>query len=1070
MLLENFSSKDRKTIGVFVSRLGRVWGPEFVQGITDSAAENDLNVICFVGGKPTPIITPGHLQPSYGLYDIARTERLAGVIVSGDLGYELGLREMQLFIENYLHLPLIVNALQVDGAPNIIADNMTGMHAVLRHLFDDHKYKRVAFICGPENQIEAEQRFLAYRQALRSHNIPYDDTLVAPGDFSIESGRAAVRILLDERNQHLDAIVCANDRMALGAFEALQLRGYQVPGNIALTGFDDIREARSMGVPLTTVRQSFYEMGKQSVDLLLRRMNGEALPDNIITPTQLITRWSCGCLPESVKQVAGKGDLDVAGQINGKRDLVIHDLLLAAGIAEDVSDVSNLRQVGGHAWDILLDCVQDGKYTEDFLHNIEHLVDVLSAFTEDTAVWQNVVSVLRQHVLARISERKLILHIENVFQQARVLIGELSLRNQTLHRQKLDLQEEVLQAFSTSMAPTMSLQEIGAAVERHFPDMGIDRMFVMIYSSMATPQSTLVPPSDNYHLLMQYEDGHFQMPEDHPKWATGHLIPRGKTPEFRRYAAIVMPLILAQNRFGFIWMEMTGLEWEVYTRVRNLISSALLRTMLVEQRAVMQSQVEQLLYESQLRAKQLAIATQTAERTAEEIARLYNSEKERRKDAEMLSRVARNLSSLLRMDEMPQQILKELSNLLSYGRGALLMEDSSGLIQIAAYMGFPEYLQMDVMLVQIDSGGGYSKVVESGEAIIMDDVTHSSNWQPVNGLTVNYAWMGVPLLSKNKVIGVLSLSRAVAGSFNQDDLLLVTTFAMQAAISLENARLYDEVTRFNELMERLVAQRVEELNIAYSKLEKLDKNKSEFIQVTAHELRTPLTVMKGYLGMLRSSPAIQQNDSLIQAVEGAMKGTERLHLIFNSMLDVVRLEGQTLTPHFETVIVALLLQLVHKEYKQELTERNIHLIFEEGTNSLPFIQADSQLLQKVLDAIIVNAIKFTPDGGVISIGGRVIIDEQIGDCLEIHVRDTGIGIDPVNHQIIFEKLIQLGKVELHSSGRTKFKGGGPGLGLAIASGIVKAHNGKIWVESPGYDEEKCPGSTFFIRLPISQGG
>jgi signal transduction histidine kinase len=92
----------------------------------------------------------------------------------------------------------------------------------------------------------------------------------------------------------------------------------------------------------------------------------------------------------------------------------------------------------------------------------------------------------------------------------------------------------------------------------------------------------------------------------------------------------------------------------------------------------------------------------------------------------------------------------------------------------------------------------------------------------------------------------------------------------------------------------------------------------------------------------------------------------------------------------------------------------------------------------------------------------------MGQCVEIFVCDTGIGIDPANHRIIFEKLFQLGKVELHSSGRTKFKGGGPGLGLAIAAGIVRAHNGKVWVESPGYDEEKLPGSTFFIRLPLSK--
>jgi len=556
------------------------------------------------------------------------------------------------------------------------------------------------------------------------------------------------------------------------------------------------------------------------------------------------------------------------------------------------------------------------------------------------------------------------------------------------------------------------------------------------------------------------------MPADRPKWATGHLIPRGKTPENRRYAAIVMPLNLAQNRFGFLWVEMNAREWEVYVRIRNLISSALLRTMLVEQRTIMQQQVEQLLEESQLREVELASANRTAEKTAEENARLYANEQERRKDAETLSRVARNLSTLLKMDELPEQILKQLANLLPYERGALLIEEPGGSTGIVAHRGFPKNTEVDDLLIQVDSGGAYAQIEQTGEPVIIDDVTASEGWKAVDWLPVNHSWMGVPLFLKSKVIGMLSLTRQPVSDFSHDDLVLVTTFGMHAAISLENARLYDEVTRFNELMERMVSQRVEELNIAYNRLEKLDKNKTSFIQVTAHELRTPLTVMMGYMGMLQANPDIKKNESLSQAVDGVLKGTDRLHIIVNSMLDVARLEGQSITPHMDTVVVSLILRLVQKEYRNDIVERNITFQLEDGIKDLPPIQADSQLLQKALDAVIVNAIKYTPDGGSVNVSGDVVSDDQIGPSLEIRVRDTGIGIDPANRLVIFEKLFQLGKVELHSSGRTKFKGGGPGLGLAISSGIIKAHNGKIWVESPGCDEQKLPGSTFFIRLPL----
>jgi signal transduction histidine kinase len=144
---------------------------------------------------------------------------------------------------------------------------------------------------------------------------------------------------------------------------------------------------------------------------------------------------------------------------------------------------------------------------------------------------------------------------------------------------------------------------------------------------------------------------------------------------------------------------------------------------------------------------------------------------------------------------------------------------------------------------------------------------------------------------------MLSLSRSAPSSFNQDDVLLASTLAIQASIALENARLYDDLNRFNQMMERMVEQRVDDLNRAHSTLQKLDKNKSEFIQVAAHELRTPLTVIKGYMGMIKAAPAVQSNPTLMQAMEGVLQGTDRLHQIVNSMLDVARLENQVLTPH-----------------------------------------------------------------------------------------------------------------------------------------------------------------------------
>jgi signal transduction histidine kinase len=162
----------------------------------------------------------------------------------------------------------------------------------------------------------------------------------------------------------------------------------------------------------------------------------------------------------------------------------------------------------------------------------------------------------------------------------------------------------------------------------------------------------------------------------------------------------------------------------------------------------------------------------------------------------------------------------------------------------------------------------------------------------------------------------------------------------------------------------------------------------------------------------------------------------------------------------------LLFQKVHKSLMYALNERSLK--FEViGLDKLPPIPADPEMLYKVFYHVIINAIKYTPDGGLITVQGRVVNSAECPE-VEIAIKDTGIGIDPQSHELIFNKFYQTGEVLLHSSGKTKFKGGGPGLGLAIARGIIEAHKGRIWVESPDHNENTNPGSTFYIRLPMNE--
>jgi signal transduction histidine kinase len=254
-----------------------------------------------------------------------------------------------------------------------------------------------------------------------------------------------------------------------------------------------------------------------------------------------------------------------------------------------------------------------------------------------------------------------------------------------------------------------------------------------------------------------------------------------------------------------------------------------------------------------------------------------------------------------------------------------------------------------------------------------------------------------------------------------------------------------------------------QLEIANQTLERLDKSKSDFISIAAHELKTPLTLIEGYSSMLRELLSDESHSQSVILLKGVDNGTRRLQEIVDDMIDVSLIDTNMLSLNYQPVWLYRLFSVLEGEFRPIAEERGISLVFKnfDGCKKMSF--GDSERLFQAFRNVILNSVKYTPDGGKVVIDGRVL-----PGFIEVIVSDTGIGIDSEDHARIFEKFGSLGSVDLHSSGKTKFKGGGPGLGLPITKGIIEAHGGAIWVESDGFDERECPGSTFHILLPLRE--
>lgn len=254
-----------------------------------------------------------------------------------------------------------------------------------------------------------------------------------------------------------------------------------------------------------------------------------------------------------------------------------------------------------------------------------------------------------------------------------------------------------------------------------------------------------------------------------------------------------------------------------------------------------------------------------------------------------------------------------------------------------------------------------------------------------------------------------------------------------------------------------------ELSRARSELKKLDQSKSNFVAVAAHELKTPLTLIDGYTAMMVDTILKQENHDFLVQANGILNGSKRLRAIIEDMIDVSLIENQMLTLNIQAFWLNRIVEFVLLEISPVCKERKIEIVIESFSGFSELNYGDPERLIQLFRNILSNAIKFTPDGGKITISGR-----KLSGFVEIIISDTGIGIDMEDQTLIFDKFSRLGNVALHSSGKTKFKGGGPGLGLPIAKGIAEAHGGSIWVESPGYSESDFPGTTFHILLPIKE--
>ena len=304
-----------------------------------------------------------------------------------------------------------------------------------------------------------------------------------------------------------------------------------------------------------------------------------------------------------------------------------------------------------------------------------------------------------------------------------------------------------------------------------------------------------------------------------------------------------------------------------------------------------------------------------------------------------------------------------------------------------------------------------------------------------------------PINVGEKFFGLIEVFRET--DFSQEDTTCFQTLARQVSLPLENAALYEEIKNTN------------------TKLERLERLKSEFISIVSHELRTPLTAIKNSLEICLSGKAGDVSTIMDKFLNMAARNVTRLSGIINDLLDLSKVEAGKMDFKFEKTSINVPVEFIKNTFENVAKEKNIELVLDKDT-SLADTYIDNQRIEQVVSNLISNAIKFTNDGGKIVVKTENIklsdidktklfdIEKTVfyDNYIKVSVADSGIGIAQEDLKKVFDQFQQI-------ENSLNRKNGGTGLGLPIAKQLIEAHRGFIWVES-----ELNRGTTFSFAIPV----
>lgn len=597
-----------KNTTVFLTRsLVDATGCNIWKGIKSKCKEENIPLLTLRG----PVLNKG--QGSI-IYHLITDDSFNGIIswASSDVD-----QKTLDFYKQYQKTNLVCMTFKIPGHPLIITDCRVGILELMDHLIDVHKFTKIAFIRGPENHVYAKERYESYLESLQNHGIQIDEELISPcGGWAIPDGAKAVDDFIAKGlrpGKDFQAIVAVGDNVAIGAQERLIKKGFSIPGEVAICGFNGTNDAAWSNPPITTVEMPFFGLGVKGFETLKSLEQGLTVPQEIRYSTKLILGESCGCTSNSVL----KSNFVKESSLNNiqlkKQKIKSNSLIL-----NHLTESETLSKLQDSSWqnelkDSILNIVKNNRYSnsqiEDFFDSFspklissfvsdltnpqetQLFISTLSSglnkylsYTNEFSIWQDVISTIRNSSIQLITYNILHAKAENILQQSRIVINEFDCRTQKFQNLLESRNESTMRRISTEILSCTEMNELLNLITKGIESLKINSVYVALYNDCVYTEENQIIPQTSQLLLAVTNGERHKLPQGGLTFETTKILP-DSIYHSNEYASFVLESLHYQDKnLGYIIFEGETENGIIFSSLRDIISCSLYSTQILEQR------------------------------------------------------------------------------------------------------------------------------------------------------------------------------------------------------------------------------------------------------------------------------------------------------------------------------------------------------------------------------------------------------------------------------------------------------------------------------------------------------